>query len=153
MSSAWAPKHRMVWAWGRGRPRISALPAGLEAGLPDLPGRIPGREQLVHPLLLLRRVHRHPEAVVVVGQELPLGEQALEGLEHQLFPFAQVVEDLLAEHEESTVDADPGFHDVVKAGDDAFGIRRDRMVGEIRLAAEEARDAAMLFEMLELLGQ
>src|SRR5215813_1866618 len=53
----------------------------------------------------LRRVHRHPETVVRVREQLVLLHESAERLLDELFAFLDVVEDLTAEREEPGVDA------------------------------------------------
>ena len=64
-------------------------------------------------LSILEGVHRHPEAVVLVGREPPFRHEALEWLTHELLARAQVVEDLLLEDEEAAVDPDRRSADVL----------------------------------------
>src|SRR5262249_18325260 len=68
-------------------------------GLPHLPGRVPLGVQVFELLPVLERVHAGPVAAVLVGEQLPLLDQPLEGLLHQLLAVAHVLEDLRAEGE------------------------------------------------------
>ncbi len=62
-------------------------------------------EQALEELLVLERVHRRPEAVVAVGDELVRRDQALRnGSSTRSSPARDVVEDLAAEDEEAAID-------------------------------------------------
>ena len=76
--------------------------------LPHLPGRPARVVEVGELLLLLERVHA-PEAVVPVAEELALLDEPGERFEHQLLAGLDVVEDLLAEHEEAAVDQQVGL--------------------------------------------
>src|SRR5262249_23173779 len=63
--------------------------------VPDRPGRIAARVDVLELLSVLERVHRHPEAIVLVGRELPAPDQPMERLHDELFAVPHVVEDFL----------------------------------------------------------
>ena len=69
-------------------------------------GAVPFSCRTLEPLLVLERVHRRPEALVALGQQLPGGEQSMERLLHEVLAGPQLVEDLRAQHEVAAVDPD-----------------------------------------------
>src|SRR5579872_5892649 len=72
---------------------------------PDLPGCIPAGPQPFQTDFVAHGVHALPEAVVLVGHELPVARQALQGLALELRIVAlDVVEHSRLEHEEGAVD-------------------------------------------------
>src|SRR5262245_28872226 len=159
MSSQCAPRQRTCsgkpWRAPSAKGSISGTPAARRGSslhdllglVPDLPRRMAPRIELLQPLTVLERVHRHPEAVVGIGDELAFPDEALEGLQHELLSVVDVLEDLLAEGEEAGVDpeVDPG--DVRDAGDAAVPLERDEVVGEVRLHAQEGADLAVVLEV------
>src|SRR5215813_10798500 len=73
------------------------------------PRHLSALHHLLEHLPVTQRIHGAPEPLIFVGDEPSILYQAIEGLEHQLFASAHVVEDLLAEEEISAVDPDLGF--------------------------------------------
>src|SRR5712692_5577245 len=71
--------------------RVAAL---LLRELPDAPGAVPVLEKRVELLLVLQRVHRFPEALIVICDQLLPGDQSLEGLLHQVLALSDVIEDV-----------------------------------------------------------
>src|SRR4051812_43356358 len=61
--------------------------------LPDFPGRLALGHDRVQLLLILERVHRLPEAVVLVRHQLTLLDQPVERLVHELLALIHVIED------------------------------------------------------------
>src|SRR5206468_1857208 len=80
---------RMRSAVARARPRGGAL-----------------APQLLEILPVLERVHVAPESVERKREQLALGHQPIERLEHEVLAVAHVVEDVLLEREEAAVDPD-----------------------------------------------
>src|SRR5690348_5092678 len=76
----------------------------LMVDLPHLPRPVARLGHLLERLLVLQRVHRCPEAVVLVRDQLPFRGKALERLDHELLARADVVEELLLEDEVASVD-------------------------------------------------
>src|SRR5213083_2804169 len=99
---------------------------------------------------VLERVHRLPESVVAVADQLVLGEQPLERLRHELLAVSQVVEDLGLENEMPAVHPQAGLRDIANARHLAAGSRQDEVITQLRLHAEKARDPVVPPEMLEL---
>ena len=54
-------------------------------------------------------IHRPPEALILIGHEMPAFDQAIERLEYQLFACSDVIEDLVAKNEIATVDPNLGL--------------------------------------------
>ena len=73
------------------------------------PRRLSALDHLLEHLPISQRVHRPPETLIFVGHQVPCLDQAVERLEHQLFPVPDVIEDLVAEDEISAVDPDVGL--------------------------------------------
>src|SRR4029077_8001393 len=94
---------------------------------PDFPRRDAPRIEIVNALLVLRRIHRHEEAVVLVRKQLAVADQLLKRLLDQLMPVVQIPKNVLLENEETAVDPQPRLADVVKAGHEPV-IRRRREV-------------------------
>src|SRR4051812_13365117 len=72
--------------------------------IPEFPGGIATRVDLFELLTILEGVHRHPEAVVLIGRETPIANQAMERFADELFSLADVIEDLAFEDEVAAVD-------------------------------------------------
>src|SRR3989475_1836233 len=123
------------------------------SALPDLPRRVAPGVHVVQALLVLERVHRRPEPIVAVGQQLVLGEEPLERVRHEVFAVPQVVEDLALENVIPTVDAQTGLRGLPNARDLAAGSRYHEVIAQMRLHAEKARDPAVSSEMLEFRRQ
>src|SRR5512134_620553 len=111
MSSQWAPMQSTTPPCANAPSSSACMRA---SGLPDLPGRLAARQQVLEALLVLEGVHARPEAVVGVSAQLALRDQAAERLDHQLLAGLDVVEDLAPEHEEAAVDADHRLADVLE---------------------------------------
>src|SRR5262245_48846063 len=117
MSSAWAPRQSTRYP----APRVAAGSSGsiarrVPSGLgrpPDLPGCVAARAQILQHLPVLERVHRAPEARVLVRQQLALRDQPAERLLDEILAVLDVVEDLLPEDEEAPVGPDVRPTDVV----------------------------------------
>src|SRR5687767_2538331 len=73
--------------------------------LPALPGRLARAPQVLEVVLVAQRVHRLPEAAMLVGAQLALAREALQ---RRRFPAGgvtlDVVDDRGLEHEEAAVD-------------------------------------------------
>ena len=73
----------MASTLSRSRPRVrssvsTAYACGLLGcglGRPDLPGAVAAANQAFEALAVLERVHRRPEAVVLVREQLAVGDQ------------------------------------------------------------------------------
>ena len=109
MSSAWQPTASTRSIGGR-RPRASSASISLVRGelWRRVPGNVAALDDRVEILLVLDRVHRRPEPVVAIDDQLPCADEA-SGLVHDVLARAQIVEDVLPEHEEAAVDADVGL--------------------------------------------
>src|SRR5262249_43714921 len=79
---------------------------------PDLPGHVAAGVHVVERLLVLEGVQTRPEALVPVGDQLLLADQALERLLHEFFAVLEKVEDLALEDEEPAVDPQVRIADV-----------------------------------------
>src|SRR5690348_3046313 len=77
------------------------------------PGGVAGLEQVLENGPVLHRVHRRPEAVIWIGDQLALFDQAVERLLYEVLAFFDEVEDLPAEDEVAGVDPDPALGDVL----------------------------------------
>jgi hypothetical protein len=84
--------------------------------IPDLPRSFALVMQFFQLLKLLYRVHTSPKTVVRVANQLLLCDEALERLMNQFFAFVHVVEDLLAEYKEATVNPLICFGDMTNVG-------------------------------------
>src|SRR5262245_11391470 len=115
----------------------------MEGLTPDRPGRLRLAPQVLEILAVLERVHAAPESVVRVDDELALGHQAIERLEYQILPLLEVFEDLLAEREETSVDADDRTPDRLEGGDVVAVVRPDDVEGVGRRNAQETRDLTL----------
>src|SRR5262245_41962256 len=109
--------------------------------------------QLVEFRLVLRGIHRHPEAIVRVREQLVLLHESAERLRDELFAFLDVVEDLAAEGEEPGVDAQTGLNDVLEALEASAAVERDEVIAQVWLHRDEAADRTTLPERLDLLRQ
>src|SRR5258708_2986861 len=54
-------------------------------------------------------IHRPPEAFILISHEMPAFDQAIERLEYELFARSDIIEDLVAKNEISTVDPNLGL--------------------------------------------
>src|SRR5207245_1197803 len=120
---------------------------------PYLPRRVARGVQVLDALLVLGRVHREPEAVVVVSQELVVAHQSLKRLKHQLVAVLDVIEDITAEDEEAAVHPESGLRDVAETADTAAVLRGHEVVAQVRLDAQEARHGVVRAEMGDLIRQ
>src|SRR4051794_8112746 len=155
MSSAWAPTASTLSGAspspGSVRPRIGG-PCGPSSGrglAPDRPGwRSPVVERL-EILLVLQRVHRGPEALIRVGDQLLVGDESLERLLDELLAGLDVVEDRPAEDEEAAVDSQTAVGDMVDAGDDAVVPPADDVERMGRPDRQECGDLVAGLEILD----
>ena len=94
---------------------VGPVPVGRRPHLPRRPAA--GRQRL-QVVLVLQGVHRRPEALVRIGDQLAALDQALERLFDELFAVVDVVEDLAAEDEEPAVDPELRAGDVLDPADE-----------------------------------
>ena len=99
---------------------LAGLPLGRsrrvpEIPLPDLPGSLLARVEVVQVLFLLESVHTRPESIKFLSEQFLLENEALKGLEDDLVAFAHVVEDFPAERKVSAVHSDAGAGEFVYA--------------------------------------
>src|SRR5262249_8276007 len=96
MSSEWAPSARTrSVSPGRARPSALISAAPRTVGV-DAPRHLALLGHGLEILAILQRVHRAPEAVIAIGHQLALRDQAIERIDHQLFAVLHVVEEALA---------------------------------------------------------
>src|SRR5579883_647210 len=135
---------------------IDARPGrfGLVAGsVPQLPAGLTTSIHVVEVLLLLEGVHAGPESFVLVGNELPLLDEALKWLLHQLFSLFNVVENLPLEDEESPVDPDIRAIDIADSVDRAVLNRGDDVERLGRLHRHETGYLVAATEVVEQSGK
>src|SRR5581483_2458312 len=136
------------------RTRLGISPADqFRSVIPNLPGRMALRVHIVQRLFVLECVHRRPEAVVFVRQELLLFDQSLERLVEQLLAILYVVEYFSTENEVTSVDPDIGAVHIFNGLDDASGTQRNEVAAEVRADTEKARKFLLAFEAIDLLRQ
>ena len=111
---------------------------GLAVGRPQLPRRLPALLQALEPLLLLQRVHRRPEAVVAVREQLVGRGQPVERLLDEVLTGVQLVEELGAHDEVAAVDPDVRPRDVAHLAHAAVVVDRDDVEAVVRAHGEEA---------------
>ena len=78
-------------------------------------------------LLVLDRVHRLPEALVAVREQLSVLYQPAERPDDEILSWVDVPEDVAAEDEETAVDPDVCLLHVVDRPDRAVGVGVDDM--------------------------
>src|SRR5258708_10751506 len=110
---------------------------------PEEPRRIPSRIPVVKILLVLEGVHAGIETMVMMSHQLPFLDQALKGLAHQFFSFADVAKNVLFENEESCVDKKTGISDGPDLGDDPGRPKGNDVIAQIGLGGDKGRDFAM----------
>src|SRR5690606_29765948 len=86
---------------------------------PYRPWRLAAAPHPIEDDLVLERVHRPPEASILVGVKPPLRDQTLERLLHELLPLVQVVEYFLAKHHVAAVDPVVSLGNAAQAQHDA----------------------------------
>src|SRR6202043_984068 len=74
-----------------------------------MPWHIATFNHLLEHLPVPERVHGSPKSFVLVGHKLAALDEAFEGLRHQLVPFVDVVEYLLAKNKIPAIDPYLGF--------------------------------------------
>src|SRR4029453_4429979 len=102
---------------------------------------------------VLECVHRAPEPVVFISQQLTSLQQPLKGLMDELFAIPDVIEDLAPEDEEPAIDADWRFGDVLNRRHDSARLARHEVVTDARLDTDEAGDRLLLTKVLQLVRQ
>src|SRR5713101_777415 len=122
-------------------------------GLPNFPGRRTARAQIVQVLLVLERVHRGPEPIVVVGDQLPLLDQPTERPVDQLFPVPEVAEDVALEDEVASVDPNRTLVHVLDPGHAVPVTQRDDVETEVGPDADETGDRVVATKVFELIWQ
>src|SRR3954453_16685758 len=163
MSSAWQPRARIRSGSepAPGRPnrsigsdaRDGPLHRGLERDLavlqPHGPRRDRGVRQRVEAVLLLERVHRRPEALVAIRDQLARRDQPAERLLDELLTLLEVVEDVVAEDQVAAVDPQGAVVHRPDAGDRPVRVRLEDVGGEARLDGEHAGDLALALDALD----
>src|SRR4051794_9780407 len=99
----------------------------LGPAVPDFPGNLASRDDILQLLLLFVGVHTGPEAVVDKTCQLALFDQALKRLIDQLLARSNTVENLALEYEEATVDPHLRLPDIMDRGDQPIVLGRDEM--------------------------
>src|SRR5947207_869322 len=115
MSSLWQPRTSRLSdsrAANENGCRGTKLRDGVPRANPGGAARVP---ELVQPLRVLQRVHRSPEAVVGVRDELLAFDQPVEGLVDEFLARLNQLEHLALHHEVAAVDADVRARDVAYA--------------------------------------
>ena len=116
--------------------------------LPDFPRRR-ALVQLLEALLVLERVHALPETGALVGQQGLLLNQPLKGLPHQFLARLQIAEDLLAHHEEATVDPNVAATQRANLPDHALRLDVDNVKTRSGLHQQQRSDGVALPEGLQ----
>src|SRR5262245_58969033 len=116
---------------------------------PDLPRGYAARIQVLEHLFVLKRIHRHPEAVVTIRCKLSFLDETMKRLLDQFLAVVKIFEDLTAKYEVAAVDVNPGARYVLYSGDLMSIAHRDDMKGVRRLNAEERRDLPAIHEVLD----
>src|SRR4051812_37943398 len=118
--------------------------------LPKLPRCRAAGRQLLQMLAILKGIHARPEAVILVADQLSLCHQSLEGFNHQLFAFAHVVENLLLENEESTIDPNAAIVNRMNVRHQALSsvVHRNKVIAKIWTDAHETSNLVLSMEMI-----
>src|SRR5215831_3099643 len=98
-------------------------------------------------------IHRPPEALILIGHEMPAFDQAIEGLKHQLFARSDIIEDLVAKHEIATVDPDLGLVTRAQSLHGTLLIKFRKMEADRRMNGEKAADLPTLLEAIDHVRQ
>src|SRR4029079_7065016 len=98
----------------------------VEGRLPHFPWRVPRVVDVGQLLLLLERVHA-PASMVLIGNELTLGDETREGFQDELFTGLDVLEDLRPENKEPRVDEQVRVGDRAQRGDISTRLEVDQM--------------------------
>src|SRR3954453_3459816 len=163
MSSAWQPRararsgpeaapgspNRSIGSDAGDRPLHRGLERDLAVLQPHGPGRDRGVGQRVEAVLLLQRVHRRPEALVAIRDQLARRDQPAERLLDELLTLLEVVEDVVAEDQVAAVDPQGAVVHRPDVGDRPVGVRLEDVGGEARLDGEHARDLALALDALD----
>src|SRR5258706_14472520 len=118
-----------------------------------LPWRIATFNHLLEDLSVPEGVHGAPKSFVAVRHKLATLDEALEGLHHQLVPFLNVVEYLLAENEIPAIDPYVGLMARAHSAHDALLVEVSQMKGDWRGDGYEKRDFSAFFEGINHLPQ
>jgi hypothetical protein len=54
-------------------------------------------------------IHRSPEALILIGHEMPAFDQAIERPKHQFLALSDIIKDFVAKNEIATVDPNLGL--------------------------------------------
>ena len=114
----------------------------------DAPRRLPAFHHFLQHLPIPERVHCPPESIVFVGHQPPLPDQAVERLENQLFPVADVIEYLAAEDEVAPIYPDFGLVAHTEIAHRILVIELDEVKVEWRPGRDEAADRLAVLEAL-----
>ena len=107
-------------------------------GVPELPRGVAVLVQPLEPLLVLERVHRRPEAMVLLREHLALRHQTMERLLDHVLAGPDLVEQLRPHDEVAAVDPDVGLGHVAQLADGAAVVHRENVEAVVRMDREEA---------------
>ncbi len=107
-------------------------------------GALPLLVQRLQPLLVLERVHRRPEPLVALSEDLPRRQQPLQRFLDEVLARAKLVEELPAEDEVAAVDPDVGPHHVAHGPNPPVRLHRDHVEAVVRAHREKARHRVLL---------
>src|SRR5882672_530748 len=127
----------------------------LAVGLPHFPRGHTAAIQALEMLPVLERVHARPEAIIPVADQLLFFHQPLERLIDKFLFLANVIEDLLFENEEASVDSHRAHADCMDLGHQITVplLQRNHVVAEVRPDAKETGGLALLMEVFQLLRE
>src|SRR6266849_2872711 len=148
-SSAWAPMQTTRSGPAGASPSIVRK----RIRIPHLPGCLAGPVHLLEELPLLEGVHARPEPVVLVGEQLPGGDQALERLDDELFSRLDVVEHVAAKCKETAVDPHIRLADMAYALHEAVVLEIDEMERPGRFDRDKRAHFAAAPEPVQVAGQ
>jgi hypothetical protein len=130
--------------------RILALPSLSISLFPDFPRCLAAVKEIVQLLLILERIHRREETVVLISDQLLFFHQTLKGLEHKLLAIAYVPKNIALQNEHSAIDTDAAAREFLDVGDEPIGPRLDDVIAEIRLHADKSRNLVVLAREIEI---
>src|SRR5207244_3759702 len=97
-------------------------------------------------LSISQRVHRPPEALVLISHKRILLDQPIERLEHELFAVPDMLKNLVTEHEVTAVDPHVGLLAVAETANRAMLIEFGEMKVERRADRHEAANLVAFSE-------
>src|SRR5262249_7098399 len=113
------------------------------------PGHLALLDHVLEHLPVTERVHGPPEALVLAGHQLVVGDEPGERLEHELLALAHVVEDLGAEDEVAAIDPDVGPVGRAEPRHPAVAVDVGEVIGERWPDGDEAGDLPAALEVLQ----